>query len=67
MFKFNFGQILDYPLELEDDMGTDGSEHEIIISPIAEQENNPKPSTQERCEQVSLEAVVSDYTSNRPP
>ncbi len=64
MFKFNFGQILDYPLELEDDDGMTDDEEEIIVSPILQQDHLQTNSThsprrpQDVCEEISLDTLV---------
>jgi hypothetical protein len=56
MFKFNFGQVLDYPLDLDDDMVTE--EDEIVITPRVELPNR-ETRPQDICEEVSLDDLVS--------
>ncbi|KIM32752.1 hypothetical protein M408DRAFT_20108 [Serendipita vermifera MAFF 305830] len=65
MFKFNFGKILDYPLELEEDdqdatLTDDASDEIIIVSPRTEQ-NQPQDvqkRPQDACEEVSLDDLM---------
>lgn len=53
MFRFNFGQVLDSPLEEEEPTLSDG--HETIrIEP--EPPHDPTP--QEQCDEVALEDLV---------
>ena len=55
MFKFNFAQILDYPLDLDDDMVTE--EEDIIITPRGEHPNR-ETRPQDVCEEVSFDDLV---------
>jgi hypothetical protein len=61
MFKFNFSQVPDYPLDFDDDVATE--DEEIIISP-REEHPNRETRQQDACEEVSLDELVCTVSSS---
>jgi hypothetical protein len=76
MFKFNFGQVLDYPID-HDEMEEGGLEghsmggdsemqigNEIVID-VPQEAENGKKTTQDQCGDVPLDDLVSVYSYNK--